>query len=791
MTSTPFHLLVVDDNEDNLFTLTQRLKREGYVRITTATQGDLALSKMRQETFDLVLLDIMMPVMDGFEVLRTMKSDSQLRDIPVIVISAVEDLTSVVVCIQLGAEDYLTKPFSPVLLRARIGACLEKKRLRDLEKAYREELEQQVAERTRQLSQEVEEHRRAEEKLRTLFEAVEHSQVAVVITDAHFVIEYVNPRFFTMTGYSPLDVIGQKFHTLEADCNPPDVFRNLWQTVIAGHVWKGELRNRRKDGQWLWELASISPIHNRHGVITHFVAVKEDITERKRAEARLQQLAAIVESSDDAIIGKDCDGFITSWNAAAERAYGYPATEIIGQASTVLIPPERHAQWQELLDTVRRGQHLDQIETQGRRKDGSLMDVLLTLSPIRDGGGQIIGISTIARDITERKRHEDLLRQVQKIEALGQLTGGVAHDFNNLLAVILGNLEMLESLIGNDRNGRDLVERAIRACEKGAHLTHRLLAFSRRQALAPKVVNLNRLVKGMLELLRRTLGEAVVVRQFLFPDLWEVNVDPNQMENALINLAVNARDAMPNGGTLTFETSNVRLDEDYARQHDDVTAGDYVLLAVSDTGVGMSPHVVARAFDPFFTTKGPGKGSGLGLSMVYGFVKQSEGHIKIYSEIGHGTTIKLYLPKANSGEAALLVPEIPFPVTDAPCGDEVILVVEDDVEVRQVAVNTLRRQGYQVVEATDGPEALRCLEKLPRLDLLFTDVVLPGNMNGAKLAHTLQRLRPDLKVLYTTGYAENAISHSGHLDEGVQLISKPYRQEALIRKVRAVLDNGA
>jgi signal transduction histidine kinase len=391
-------------------------------------------------------------------------------------------------------------------------------------------------------------------------------------------------------------------------------------------------------------------------------------------------------------------------------------------------------------------------------------------------------------DRTEQLRlNEEVLRQAQKMEAVGQLTGGVAHDFNNLLQVIVGNLEVIRRLVPNDAGRiQRAAEQALNGARQASSLTQRLLAFSRRQPLDPKPIDVNALVGGMSELLGRSLGETVSVETVRAAGLWKVEVDPNALESAILNLAVNARDAMAEGGRLTIETMNAHIDEAYATSHAEVTPGQYVAISVSDTGTGMDAETVRRAFEPFFTTKPVGKGTGLGLSQVYGFVKQSGGHVKIYSELSQGTTVRIYLPRLvrssdeYEAQPSSLVPE--------GTRDETILVVEDDDNVRAYSVEALRELGYRVIEAQDGPAALQILKNQTRIDLLFTDVVLPGGMTGAQVALQASELHPSLKILFTTGYARNAIFHHGRLDKGVQLITKPFSFSDLAAKVRDVLD---
>jgi len=395
----------------------------------------------------------------------------------------------------------------------------------------------------------------------------------------------------------------------------------------------------------------------------------------------------------------------------------------------------------------------------------------------------------LEEEARSREAAEAQVRQFQKMQAIGQLTGGIAHDFNNMLAIVIGSLDLAKRRLKTDPvRAEGCIDNALEGANRAAQLTARLLAFSRQQPLDPKVLDVNKLVGGMSELLRRTIGENMRVETVLAGGLWRTFADPAQLENAIVNLCVNARDAMPDGGRLTIETANAHLDDDYAAANTDVQAGQYVMISVTDTGTGMPPEVVERAFDPFYTTKGAGRGTGLGLSQVHGFVKQSQGHVKIYSEPGVGTSIKIYLPR-NMGELEALDSQ-QRPVGELPHGkpDEIVLVVEDDERVRHLSVDALRELGYTVVQAADAGQAMTVLTLQPRVDLLFTDVVMP-DLDGRRLADRAREQRPGLKVLYTTGYTRNAIVHNGMLDADVAFLPKPFTIEQLARKVRQVLDS--
>jgi PAS domain S-box-containing protein len=505
--------------------------------------------------------------------------------------------------------------------------------------------------------------------------------------------------------------------------------------------------------------------------------------ERQQADARIREQASLLDKAQDAIIVRSIDHHVLYWNKSAERLYGWRTDEAIGQRVNDLFYPDDtafNAATQQVIDT---GEWTGEI-TQ-RRKDGSSLTVEGHWTLLTDAEGKPKSVLAINTDITHRLAVEAQLEQAQRLEAVGQLTGGVAHDFNNLLTVILGNSELLMERLTDNARLYTLAEMTRTAAQRGADLTHRLLAFSRRQALEPKSVDTRTVLSGMGDMLRRTLGENIEIELRTGEGLWRALVDPSQLEGALLNLCINARDAMKGGGHLTIETTNVRLDEEYASLHPDLSPGEYVMVAVTDTGNGIAPEHLPRVFEPFFTTKEKGKGTGLGLSMVFGFVKQSRGHLQIYSEVGEGTTVKMYLPRADLSEE--WTPDSAASDLEAHGGNESVLLVEDDDLVRRHAGNLLLGLGYRVIEASSGSEALQILRSAADIDLLFTDVIMPGGMNGPQLAELAQGVRPALKVLYTSGYTENAIVHQGRLDKGVHLLNKPYRRAELAQKVRLAL----
>jgi PAS domain S-box-containing protein len=525
------------------------------------------------------------------------------------------------------------------------------------------------------------------------------------------------------------------------------------------------------------------PTHNR-----------EDIkTDRKLDAGAYERLVQSVV--DYAIFMLDAQGNVVSWNPGAEHIKGYTASEIIGQHfSQFYAPEDRETKlpWRALESAGREGRY--RAEGWRLRKGGSRFWASVVIDPIRDDDGTLIGFAKVTRDMTELRetqleleRSREQLIQSQKMEAIGQLTGGVAHDFNNLLTGIIGNLDMLRSRVAQGRIGEldRFIAAAQGAASRAAALTHRLLAFSRQQALEPKATDANKLVTGLEELIRRTVGPGITVETVLAAGLWPCFCDPNQLENAILNLCINARDAMAGGGRLTIETANTWLDEPAARERD-MAAGQYVALAVSDTGTGMSPEVLARAFDPFFTTKPIGQGTGLGLSTIYGFAKQSGGQARLYSEVGQGTTAKIFLPRhlgkveEDSEQERLERPQ-------AGSG-ETVLVVDDEPTVRMLIADTLFELGYTAIEAVDASSGLKVLESDVRLDLLITDIGLPGGMNGRQMADKARLRRPDLKVLFITGYAENAAIGNGHLQPGMHMLSKPFAMEKLASRIRSIIE---
>jgi signal transduction histidine kinase/DNA-binding response OmpR family regulator len=719
-------VLLADDNADMRDYVMRLLGTQYDVRVVE--DGEAALRAIREQRPDLLLSDVMMPRLDGFGLLAAMRADPQLRDLPVILLSARAGGEAHVEGLDAGADDYLVKPFAARELLARVRSNLELARIR-----------REAAEQIR------DEARRLELLNRTgtaIAAQLDLERLVQTVTDA--AVELTGAQFGAFF-YNALNDAGESYTLYTLSGAPREAFADFpmpRNTKVFDPTFRGEGVIRSDD-------ITRDPRYGQNP--PYYGKPKGHLPVRS-------YLAAPVVSRSGEVLG----GLF----------FGHSETGVFAERDE-LIAGGIAAQAAIAIDNAR-------LYHASRQAQESLRQ-------LNDGLEQ-----RVSAEIAERMHAEELLRQAQKMEAVGQLTGGVAHDFNNLLTAVCGGADTLRRLLPQELGQHgDRIWRAVRMIETGsqraASLTQRLLAFARRQALDPQPLDANKLVAGMSELLRRTLGEAVAIETVLAGGLWRAMADPNHLESALLNLAVNARDAMPNGGGLTIETANTYLDETYARQHQEVLPGQYVMIAVSDTGTGMTKDTMERVFEPFFTTKEVGQGTGLGLSQVYGFIKQSDGHIKLYSEPDHGTVVKLYLPRLvgegqfdNAAEATAAAPN--------GGSGELVLVVEDDEAVRAYSTEALRELGYRVLTAANGWAGLEVLARHPAIRLLFTDVGLPGGMNGRQLADQARQQRPELLVLFTTGYARNAIVHGGILDPGTHLLPKPFTHGALAAKIRALLD---
>jgi PAS domain S-box-containing protein len=617
---------------------------------------------------------------------------------------------------------------------------------------------------------------------------------AIVTTDSKGIVQAANPALAGLLGYTADEIVGLNVSVLM-----PQPHRAMHDGYLQSYLDTGrrriigigrEVTARHKNGAGV-------PVHLSVGEFTaggerYFTGIMIDLGAQRRAEAELKHqealFRAVFDSLPDGLLIADRTGLLRLVNPAMTTIFGYEADQMVGHLARRLFDAD--GAWQQFLSRYQTDQFAPEpgpVHYQLRRKSGSIFPAEVVCAAIRERQGERLGVLAMVRDITDKVEKETLLRQAMRMEAVGQLTGGIAHDFNNLLTVILGNIELLEEKL--DKGITASLAREVReAAEKGARLTDRLLTFSRRKRLERRPVVLNELILSMLEMLHRTLGEPIDLSTALRSGLWVAEVDANEVENAILNLAINARDAMPAGGRIVIETRNAIVDEGAASMAPGLKPGDYVVLSVSDTGQGMPEAVRERAFEPFFTTKEPGKGTGLGLATVYGFAKQSGGHATIYSELGEGTTVNIYLPRSAAGgdrPAHAAAGEQPMPAATG----ENVLMVEDDERVRRLTRTRLEALGYRVLEAASGPEALTILEAASDpIDLVFTDLVMPGGLSGVQLCREVERRSPRSRFLLTSGYAADLLSDDCNAQSKIRLLRKPYRQIDLARALREVLD---
>jgi two-component system cell cycle sensor histidine kinase/response regulator CckA len=755
-------ILAVNDTPDQLDAMSILLQKSGY-RVVTARDGLEAFEMAQSERPDLVVSDVSMPGRDGIELCRCIRAQSELQTMPVLLVSAVrKDSDSVIEALRAGADDYLEAPYNPMRLVTKVAQLIER-------------------------SQAEEKIREGEERYR----AVAETATDVIITiDERGTIIFINKSVERVFGYQVSEVLGKDITILLGEQMRFALKVALNKYINTGDKdlnWEAvELAALHKNGQEIpMELSLGEFVRNGKRFLT---GIARDISERKRAEHELrkseERYRDLVENARDIIYTQDLEGNYTSINKAGEQLTGYTRAEALKMNLMQTIAPEYREKAREMI----------------RRKLAGEAETIYDLEILTKHGGQVafevntrliyqngvpVGVQGIARDVTERKHLEAQLRQSQKLEAVGQLAGGVAHDFNNLLTVILGYSEMMLRRLEPSNPLHRNLEEIKKAAERASSLTRQLLAFSRKQVLQPKVIDLNAVVADMGKMLLRLIGEDIELITDLKPSLARVKADPGQIEQVLMNLAVNARDAMPRGGTIMITTDNVVLKDELAQKYVSIEPGPHVMLTVSDTGRGMDADTQARVFEPFFTTKGSGKGTGLGLATVYGIVKQSGGNIWLYSEPGKGTTFKIYLPRvddaASEQEIACMQP--------LPKGTETVLLVEDEEQVRRIIKEVLERQGYKVLSASNGEEALRlAADQRIEIHLLLTDVVMP-QMSGRELAERLGKERQQLKVLYMSGYTDDAIVRHGLLEETLNFIQKPFDSAGVARKVREVLDS--
>ncbi len=764
-------ILILEDAPSDA-ELVQRELRKAKSSFVTKCVGTREAFLAALESFspDLILSDYTLPDIDGTTALRLVSE--RAPEVPVIIVTGSISEEAAVECMKAGAADYVIKDHLARLVPAVQGA-LERKRERERRLAAERASEQAEAE-----------LRKSEKQFRELLESAADG---IVIVDDRQQIVFVNAQAEQLFGYTRQELIGQPVHMLvpgRFGDHSKHVESYLAEPTRRPMAQSQELYGQRKDGSEVPIDVSLSSLETDEGLLV--TAVVHDVTEHRQATEALrrseQQYRDLVEHAAYGIYRASPEGRFLAVNPALVAMIGYESeAEVIALdlARDIYADP---ALQEHFVEKYSGAVPIEGLEVEWKRKDGKLIVVRLSGKPISDGEGHLQYFEMIVEDATERRSLEAQLRQAQKLEAVGRLAGGVAHDFNNLLTVVLGESEMTLADLPPQHPARDGLQEIHNAGERATALTRQLLAFSRKQVVETVVFNLNELVADLEKMLRRLIGEDIELISRTAADAGAVRADQGQIEQVLMNLAVNAREAMPQGGQLVIEAANVTLDEDYARSHADVTAGDYVQISVSDSGTGMTDDVKAQLFEPFFTTKE--RGTGLGLAVCYGIVKQFGGHIGVYSEQGVGTTMKVYLPRI----AEAVEPTRKRGPAALPNGTETILLVEDDEAVRRRGVRILRARGYRVLEAPDGAEALRVLDRAEGpVQLLLTDVVLP-KMAGRILADRVRELRPDVKVLFVSGYTDDVILQQQLLERDVTLLQKPFTSSALACKVREVLD---
>ncbi|MFN3652135.1 MAG: response regulator [Armatimonadota bacterium] len=811
-------ILIAEDSRTQAEELRSLLEDVGF-EVEVGTNGREALEMLERSRPDMILSDLFMPEMDGFAFCQAVKSRDETRRIPFILLTQLNTPGGIAIGLQHGADDFVPKPYDEDLLLERVRALLAAND--GSETRADPGLGQLPLERASLLLDQ------REQALRTshafLEQLVAGSPGIILRAETRLRrISYISPNIEALLGFAPEEVL--RSSDFLADRIHPDEKVQVLTSLHGAYLtsedgWRTECRLQHQDGSYHWFYISARFDESATGgssppLVAHLL----NIDVRKEAEARIQSLNKTLElrvqertadaeararelaASEEAlrqsnaalrtliagaplaIVGFDPEGRVTQWNPAAEQMLGWNEAEVLGRKPP-FIPAYAGEEFQELLRVSAEGGRLRNVERRRERKDGTPIDLSLWTAPLW-ADGRILGVISMMEDVTQRKQLEEQLRQTQKMEAFGQLAGGIAHDFNNMLAVISGYSEVLAMLPGIEGNAREFVDEIHAAAERAAALTRQLLAFSRKQVLEPKTVDLSALVEGTVRMLRRLIGEDIAVRTRSEPELGKVRADPGQIEQVLMNLVVNARDAMPRGGSLLITASNAEISEESRPPGSPVPPGAYVQLSVTDSGCGMSKEVLAQLFEPFFTTKEPGKGTGLGLATVYGIVTQSEGYITVESEPGQGTTFRIYLPRVDAADGG----EETGRRTAAAGGVETILLVEDEPSVRQLVNTLLQSQGYTVLEATNPGDALRICERYTgTIHLLLTDVVMPG-MSGRELHEHLRQAYPPLRVLFMSGYMDDAVLRHGVLTDDADFIQKPFAAASLAGKLREVLD---
>ena len=793
------NILIVDDNQDARMILEKIIKNRGY-GVRTAFNGKDALEKARRERPDLIISDILMPEMDGFSFCRSVKQDDELKEIPFVFYTAsYVDERDEKLALELGASRFIRKPLEPADFIAAISDVVEEARngrvpvnLKDsanekaILKLYNERLIFKLEEKMEALEKEIVRRKRTEAELVLLRNLADQSNdiYFVINTDTGSFVD-VNTMACQSLGYDREELLQKK--VMDIVSGLPDI--TAWERHVAKIRKSGRLilegEHRRKNGTLFPVEVSVKII--RYDGIEYFIAIARDIREKKKAQQAIEEsknrFYSLISSSADHIFMLDLNGVYIESNDHVDEINFKNGSDLVGKSIEDVHSKKTLAIYREKIDELIKTKSTIRFEHTLTGEDGRVMEYEDTLYPIMKNG-KIYAIGGICRDVTEHKLLEKQFRQAQKMEAVGRLAGGVAHDFNNMLSIILGYAELgLSELTPSDPMYKGLNE-ICKAGRRSADITRQLLAFARKQPISPKVMDINKAVADNIKMLVRLIGEDIDLKFTPDKALWKVLMDSTQVNQILINLAVNARDAIDGVGKISIETHNVFFDENYCRIHNDVTPGQYVLIEFSDTGCGMAKKIREKVFEPFFTTKEEGKGTGLGLSTIFGIISQNKGFVKVYSEQGIGTSFKIYLPRQIESGREIKKEKYQIPMS----GSETVLVVEDEEQILNLCTKVLKMKGYNVLAASLPEEAIDlCKEYDKKIDLLLTDVVMPA-MNGKDLKNKIEAMHPGIKAIFMSGYTADIIESRGVLDEGISFLQKPFSINALALKVRQALD---
>ena len=759
--ATPLNILIVEDSADDTELILVELRRAGFEPEWRRVETEADFLAEIKKSADVILSDYSMPQFSGLQAVKLLRAVNS--EIPFILISGTVGEDSAVEAMRMGATDYLLKDRLGRLGQAVTHALLA--------------------------AHERREHKKAEQQILIQTRALEAAANAIIITDREGRVLLANPAFSMLTGYSLAEVQGKNPRLLKSGEHPPEFYRELWQAITAGRSWHGELLNRRKDGTLYCEEMTVTPVRATGGEITHFIAVKQDTTDRKHTADELRWRTAFFEaqvnSALDGILVVDSRKKILLQNRRMIQLFQVPPVIVTRADDDALL---RHVTAQmknprEFLEGVTQlYEHPDKVgRDEIEMANGTVLDRYS--APVCDPAGKYYGRIWTFRDITEQRKLEAQFRQAQKMEVVGQLAGGVAHDFNNILAVIQMQAGLLRA---GKKPAKDFATEIEMAAERAANITRQLLLFSRRQAIQPRDLDLNSVISAFTKLLQLVVGEGIHLHFQFAPQPLLVHADVGMLEQVLMNLAVNSRDAMPDGGRLAIEVSAVRLDEAASRSISEGRAGSFACLSVEDTGTGIAPEILPRIFEPFFTTKDVGKGTGLGLATIFGIVQQHSGWINVDSQMGCGTTFRIFLPRLEKNSGNWPAPSAPSQMRG---GTETILLVEDDAFLRASVCHALIQLGYHVIEAASGAEALQAWnEHRHKIQLLLADLVMPGGITGKDLAAKFCQQKPALKIIYTSGYSGELVDGDFSLEEDVNFLTKPFQISRLADIVRKKLD---